>query len=30
LHGRYICKSQNPLCTKCVINKICIYKDKNV
>jgi len=30
LHGRYVCKSRNPLCTKCIINKICIYKDKNV
>ena len=30
LHGRYTCKSRNPLCTKCVINKICLYKDKNV
>jgi endonuclease III len=30
LHGRYTCKSRNPLCTKCIINKICIYKDKNV
>ena len=30
LHGRYICKSRNPLCSKCVINKICLYKDKNV
>ena len=30
LHGRYICKSRNPLCTKCVINKICLYKNKNV
>ena len=30
LHGRYICKSRNPLCVKCVINKICIYKGKNV
>jgi endonuclease-3 len=30
LHGRYICKSINPLCSKCVINKICLYKDKNV
>ena len=30
LHGRYTCKSRNPLCAKCVINKICIYKDKNV
>jgi endonuclease-3 len=30
LHGRYKCKSRNPICAKCVINKICIYKDKNV
>jgi endonuclease-3 len=30
LHGRHICKSINPLCTKCIINKICLYKDKNV
>ena len=30
LHGRYVCKSRNPHCTKCIINKICLYKDKNV
>lgn len=30
LHGRYVCKSRNPACTKCVINKICLYKDKYV
>ena len=30
LHGRYICKSRNPYCTQCVINKICLYKEKNV
>ncbi len=30
LHGRYTCKSRNPLCTRCIINKICLYKDKNV
>ena len=29
LHGRYICKSRNPLCKKCTINKICLYKEKN-
>ena len=29
LHGRYICKARNPLCEKCVINKICLYKGKN-
>jgi len=28
LHGRYTCKSRNPLCEKCVINKICLYKGK--
>ena len=30
LHGRYICKSRKPLCAKCIINKIFLYKDKNV
>ena len=30
LHGRYVCKSRNPLCIKCVTNKICLYKGKNV
>lgn len=29
LHGRNICKAQNPLCKKCIINKICLYKKKN-
>ncbi len=29
LHGRYICKARNPLCKKCVINKVCLYKGKN-
>ena len=29
LHGRYTCKSRNPLCKNCVINKICLYKGKN-
>jgi len=28
LHGRYICKARNPSCKECVINKICLYKDK--
>jgi len=28
LHGRYICKSRNPLCKTCIINKICLYKEK--
>jgi endonuclease-3 len=30
LHGRYICKSRRPLCKKCIIKKICLYKNKNV
>ena len=29
LHGRYTCKSRNPLCKRCVINRICLYKGKN-
>ena len=29
LHGRYTCKSQNPLCGKCSIIKLCNYKKKN-
>ena len=28
LHGRYVCKARNPLCKKCVINKICLYQRK--
>ena len=28
LHGRYICKARKPLCKICVINKICLYKEK--
>ena len=29
LHGRYTCKARSPLCKKCAINKICLYKGKN-
>jgi endonuclease-3 len=29
LHGRDVCKSRKPLCKKCIINKICLYKEKN-
>jgi len=29
LHGRNVCKSRKPLCKKCIINKICLYKEKN-
>lgn len=28
LHGRYVCKATNYLCTDCVINKECEYPDK--
>jgi endonuclease-3 len=28
LHGRYVCKARSPLCKTCVINKICLYKEK--
>ncbi len=28
LHGRYICKSQKPLCPACPIEKICLYPHK--
>ncbi len=29
-HGRYICKSQNPDCNRCILNEICEwYKQKN-
>ena len=28
LHGRYTCKARNPLCGKCIVYKICNFKDK--
>tara|TARA_Y100000590_G_scaffold457236_1_gene609447 strand:+ start:1068 stop:1724 length:657 start_codon:yes stop_codon:yes gene_type:complete len=28
LHGRYTCKSQNPLCGQCAVFKFCNYKNK--
>ncbi len=28
LHGRYVCKSQNPKCDDCSINELCEYKEK--
>ena len=30
LHGRYICKSQKPLCKKCSIFYLCEYKSKKI
>ena len=29
LHGRRVCKARNPLCKTCVINNICLYKNKH-
>ena len=29
LHGRYICKARNPECNKCVVNDLCLFKNKN-
>jgi endonuclease-3 len=29
LHGRYICKSRNPLCKECGLTEICKYYWKN-
>ena len=28
-HGRYVCKSQKPLCEKCSIFHLCKYKGKS-
>jgi len=30
LHGRYVCKAKNYLCTDCVINRECEYPDKKI
>ena len=30
LHGRYVCKSQRPLCKECGIKDICAYKAKRI
>ena len=30
LHGRYVCKSQKPLCKKCSIRHICEHTEKNL
>lgn len=30
LHGRYVCKSQRPLCKECGIRDLCAYKDKRI
>lgn len=28
LHGRYICKARNPDCAHCVVEPLCLYKQK--
>lgn len=30
LHGRYVCKAKNPLCSKCSIANYCDFKHSNV
>ena len=30
LHGRYVCKARNPLCSECAIISLCEYSDKNL
>ena len=29
-HGRYVCKARNPECYKCVVNDLCLFKNKNL
>ena len=28
LHGRYVCKARSPICKICVVNDLCMYKNK--
>jgi len=28
LHGRYICTARKPVCPKCIISDLCVFKDK--
>ncbi|WP_044010600.1 endonuclease III [Buchnera aphidicola] len=30
MHGRYICTSRVPKCSKCIISSLCEFKDKNI
>ena len=30
LHGRYICKARKPECYKCIVNDLCLFKNKNL
>ncbi|MCW2367035.1 endonuclease-3 [Sphingobium sp. B7D2B] len=28
LHGRYVCKARKPECWRCIINDVCLFRDK--
>lgn len=30
LLGRYVCKARKPLCSKCPVNDLCLYEEKNL
>jgi endonuclease III len=30
LHGRYVCKARRPECPRCLINDLCLFKEKTV
>ena len=30
LHGRYVCKARNPMCSDCIIKDLCHYYKKNI
>lgn len=30
LHGRYVCKARKPECSRCIINDLCLYPEKNL
>ncbi|MFT4060376.1 MAG: endonuclease III [Legionella sp.] len=30
LHGRYVCTARNPHCKTCIIQDLCMFKDKNL
>ncbi|AFA41259.1 DNA glycosylase and apyrimidinic (AP) lyase (endonuclease III) [Wigglesworthia glossinidia endosymbiont of Glossina morsitans morsitans (Yale colony)] len=30
LHGKYTCKSKNPLCKSCILNDLCLYHQNDI
>ncbi len=30
LHGRYVCKARSPACPKCLVNDLCLFRDKTI